>query len=157
MNAVYNQANLTVCVLDNSTTAMTGHQPHPGTGHTMMGQVVDRVSIVKVLEAVGAAKVLTVDPLDLDQAVETVLELSAMDGVKAVIFKSPCIAIEKPVKRCRINMDVCVHCKTCITEIGCPALVLDGDLVKIEPALCTGCGLCGKICSVRAIEEEVRS
>ena len=71
---MYNQANLTVCVLDNSTTAMTGHQPHPGTGHTMMGQVVDKVSIEKVLEAVGVMKIVTVDPLDLELAGNTVKE-----------------------------------------------------------------------------------
>ena len=156
VNAVYNQANMTVCVLDNSTTAMTGHQPHPGTGRTMMGQVVDQVSIVKVLEALGLTKIITVDPLDLEASVNAVLEVSAMDGVKAVIFKSPCIAIEKSVKKCRIDEDRCVHCRTCITEIGCPALVLDGDTVKIEPGLCTGCGLCSQICSVNAIEEEVQ-
>ena len=156
VNAVYNQANMTVCVLDNSTTAMTGHQPHPGTGRTMMGQVVDQVSIVKVLEALGLTKIVTVDPLDLEASVNAVLEVSAMDGVKAVIFKSPCIAIEKSVKKCRIDEERCVHCRTCITEIGCPALVLDGDTVKIEPGLCTGCGLCSQICSVNAIEEEVQ-
>lgn len=156
VNAVYNQANLTVCVLDNSTTAMTGHQPHPGTGHTMMGQVVDKVSIEKVLEAVGVMKIVTVDPLDLELAVNTVKEVSGLDGVKAVIFKSPCIAVVKPTKRCRIDPDRCVHCRTCITEIGCPALVLDDGQVKIESGLCTGCGLCGRICSVGAIEEEVR-
>ena len=156
VNAVYNQANLTVCVLDNSTTAMTGHQPHPGTGHTMMGQVVDKVSIEKVLEAVGVTKIVTVDPLDLELAVNTVKEVSGLDGVKAVIFKSPCIAVVKPTKRCRIDPDRCVHCRTCITEIGCPALVLDDGQVKIESGLCTGCGLCGRICSVGAIEEEVR-
>ena len=114
VNAVYNQANLTVCVLDNSTTAMTGHQPHPGTGHTMMGQVVDKVSIEKVLEAVGVTKIVTVDPLDLELAVNTVKEVSGLDGVKAVIFKSPCIAVVKPTKRCRIDPDRCVHCRTCI-------------------------------------------
>lgn len=156
VNAVYNQANMTVCVLDNSTTAMTGHQPHPGTGRTMMGQVVDQVSIVKVLEALGLTRIVTVDPLDLEASVNAVLEVSAADGVKAVIFKSPCIAIERSVKKCRINEDRCVQCCTCIREIGCPALVLDGDAVKIEPGLCTGCGLCGQICSVNAIEEEVQ-
>lgn len=156
VNAVYNQANMTVCVLDNSTTAMTGHQPHPGTGRTMMGQVVDQVSIVKVLEALGLTKIVTVDPLDLETSVKTVMEVSAMDGVKAVVFKSPCIAIEKSVKKCRIDEERCVHCRTCITEIGCPALVLDGDKVKIEPGLCTGCGLCSQICSVNAIEEVQR-
>ena len=104
VNAVYNQANLTVCVLDNSTTAMTGHQPHPGTGHTMMGQVVDKVSIVKILEAVGVTKIVTVDPLDLELAVNTVKEVSGLEGVKAVIFKSPCIAIVKSAKRCRIDI-----------------------------------------------------
>ena len=85
-------------------------------------------------------------------AVNTVKEVSGLDGVKAVIFKSPCIAVVKPTKRCRIDPDRCVHCRTCITEIGCPALVLDQDTVRIDPGLCTGCGLCGQICTVDAIE-----
>lgn len=77
VNAVYNEANLTLCILDNSTTAMTGHQPHPGTGHTMMGQVVEKVDITKVLEGIGIKHIRTVDALDLKQCVDTVLEFSA--------------------------------------------------------------------------------
>ena len=152
VNAVYNEANLTLCILDNSTTAMTGHQPHPGTGHTMMGQVVEKIDITKVLEGIGVKHIVTVDALNLKQCVDTVLELSAMDGVKAVIFKAPCIAIVKTAKKCRILEDKCVDCRTCINEIGCPALILDGDKVKIDSGLCTGCGLCGQICTVEAIE-----
>lgn len=152
VNAVYNEANLTLCILDNSTTAMTGHQPHPGTGHTMMGQVVEKVDITKVLEGIGVKHIRTVDVLDLKQCVDTVLEFSALNGVKAVIFKAPCIAIVKTTKKCRIVEDRCVDCRTCINEIGCPALVLDQDKVKIDSGLCTGCGLCGQICTVDAIE-----
>lgn len=152
VNAVYNEANLTLCILDNSTTAMTGHQPHPGTGHTMMGQVVEKVDITKVLEGIGVKHIRTVDALDLKQCVDTVLEFSALNGVKAVIFKAPCIAIVKTTKKCRIVEDRCVDCRTCINEIGCPALVLDQDKVKIDSGLCTGCGLCGQICTVDAIE-----
>lgn len=152
VNAVYNEANLTLCILDNSTTAMTGHQPHPGTGHTMMGQVVEKVDITKVLEGIGIKHIRTVDALDLKQCVDTVLEFSALNGVKAVIFKAPCIAIVKTTKKCRIVEDRCVDCRTCINEIGCPALVLDQDKVKIDSGLCTGCGLCGQICTVDAIE-----
>ena len=123
-----NEANLTLCILDNSTTAMTGHQPHPGTGHTMMGQVVDKIDITKVLEGIGVRNIVTVDALDLDQCVDAVLEISAKKGVGAVIFKAPCIAIVKTSKKCRIVEDKCVNCRTCINEIGCPALVLDGDM-----------------------------
>ena len=74
---------------------LTGHQPHPGTGRTMMGQVVEKVDITKVLEGIGVKHIRTVDALDLEQCVETVLEFSALEGVKAVIFKAPCIAIVK--------------------------------------------------------------
>lgn len=154
VNAVYNEANLTVCILDNSTTAMTGHQPHPGTGRTMMGQVVEKVSIPKVLEGIGVKQVVTVDALDLEACVDAVTEMSAKSGVKAIIFKSPCIALSRPVSRCRIVEEECVNCRTCIQEIGCPALVLDGDAVKIDAGLCTGCGLCSQICSVNAIQTE---
>ncbi|MCB6925463.1 indolepyruvate ferredoxin oxidoreductase subunit alpha [Enterocloster bolteae] len=152
VNAVYNEASLTLCILDNSTTAMTGHQPHPGTGRTMMGNVVEKVDVTKVLEGIGVKNTVTVDALDLNACVDAVLKLSAMKGVKAIIFKSPCAAIIKSFRTCRIAEDRCVNCRTCINEIGCPALVLDGDMVRIDSGLCTGCGLCSQICSVDAIE-----
>lgn len=154
VNAVYNEASLTLCILDNSTTAMTGHQPHPGTGRTMMGHVVDKVDITKVLEGIGVKKIVTVNALDLDACVKAVLELSSMEGVKAIIFKSPCVAIVKSAGTCRIVEEQCVNCRTCINEIGCPALILDGDAVCIDGSLCTGCGLCSQICSVNAIVSE---
>ncbi len=73
VNAVYNEASLTLCILDNSTTAMTGHQPHPGTGRTMMGNVVEKVDITKVLEGIGVKNTVTVDALDLNACVDAVL------------------------------------------------------------------------------------
>lgn len=154
VNAVYNEANITLCILDNSTTAMTGHQPHPGTGRTMMGQVVEKVDITKVLEGIGVRRIAAVNALDLEACVDAVLRLSGLEGVKAIIFKSPCAAIIKPSGKYRINRDKCVDCRSCINEIGCPALILEGDEVKIDSGLCAGCGLCSQICSVDAIEVE---
>lgn len=157
VNAVYNEANITLCILDNSTTAMTGHQPHPGTGRTMMGQVVEKIDITKVLEGIGVRDIVSVDALNLEECVNAVLDLSALQGVKAIIFKSPCIAVIKPSKKSRIQSEQCVDCRACINEIGCPALILDWDGVKIDPGLCTGCGLCSQICPVNAIEVEEES
>ena len=150
VNAVYNNADMILCVLDNSTTAMTGHQPHPGIGRNMMGQIVDKVDIRKVLEGIGVKKILTVDPLNLEEAVAAVRECAECAGVKAIIFKSPCIAISKPDKKCVIS-DACIQCKKCIREIGCPALITKDGKVTIDRNLCTGCGLCSKICPVNAI------
>ena len=150
VNAVHNNADMILCVLDNSTTAMTGHQSHPGLDNNLMGQIVDKINIAKVLEGIGVKKIITVDPLDLDASVKAVCECADMPGVKAVIFKSPCIAISKPTAKCRIS-DKCIQCKKCIREIGCPALIVADGKVTIDNNLCTGCKLCAQICPVNAI------
>ena len=152
VNALYNDANMTLCVLDNSTTAMTGHQPHPGTGKNMMGDIVEKIDIVKVLEGMGVAKILVVDPSDLEAAVTAVTECSETSGVKAIIFKSPCIAITKPTDKACIGEN-CIQCKKCINEIGCPALIIKDGKVAIDESLCTGCGLCAHICPIGAIKK----
>ena len=152
VNAVYNQANMTLVVLDNSTTAMTGHQPHPGTGCTMMGDVVDKVSIEAILRAIGLTTVETVNPLDHAKAVETVKRVAAEPGVKAIIFKSPCVVLAKPQGKCEVDGDLCVGCQHCISELGCPAIFLDENgLAKIDETLCVGCTLCEQICPMGAI------
>ena len=154
VNAVYNQADMTLVILDNSTTAMTGHQPHPGTGRTMMGQVVDKVNIEAVLRGVGLKTVETVDPLDLGKAVETVKRVAAEKGVKAIIFKSPCAVLIKPEKPYSISEDKCIGCRKCINSLGCPGIVISDGKVTIDGTLCTGCGLCSQVCPVNAIGGE---
>lgn len=151
VNAVYNQANMVLIVLDNSTTAMTGHQPHPGTGHTMMGEIVAKVSIEAVLRGIGLTTVETINPLDLEASVDCVKRVAAEPGVKAIIFKSPCIAITKPDKPLHVETDTCINCKKCIRELGCPAIVIHDGQVQIDSSLCTGCTLCSQVCPVHAI------
>ena len=163
VNAVYNQAKQTICILDNSTTAMTGHQPHPGTGMTMMGEIVEKISIEKILDAVGVKPVITVNPFDQKAAVEAVQKASETPGVSAIIFKAPCIAIaqkvgwEKP-HALTVDNSKCIGCRKCINELGCPALSVSftknekgKQLVEIDKSLCTGCGLCSQVCPVGAI------
>ena len=163
VNAVYNQAKQTVCILDNSTTAMTGHQPHPGTGVTMMGEIVEKVSIPKILEAVGVKPIIEVDPFDQEKAVAAVKEADAAPGVSAIIFKSPCISIAgklgyKFPGTKSVDKEECIGCRKCINELGCPALSLSTktnskgkQLVEVDKSLCTGCGLCAGVCPVKAI------
>ena len=156
VNAVYNQAEFTLVVLDNSTTAMTGHQPHPGTGRTMMGEVVEKVSIENVLKGIGVTVVETVDPLELEKAVDTVRRLAGEPGVKAIIFRSPCVALSRPTGKCAVDEARCIGCRKCVREIGCPALIYENSKVRIDRNLCAGCGLCARICPAKAIGGEAR-
>lgn len=152
INAVYNQADMTLVILDNSTTAMTGHQPHPGTGRTMMGEIVQKVNIEAVLRGIGLTTVETVNPLDLKAATECVRRTASLPGVKAVIFKSPCIAMTKQESSMTVAQDSCINCKKCIRELGCPALIIQKGHVTIDTSLCTGCTLCAQVCPTNAIQ-----
>ena len=128
---------------------------------TMMGEIVEKISIEKILTAIGVSPVITVNPFELDKAVEAVKKASNSQGVSAVIFKAPCIAIaskvgwEKP-HALVVNEEKCIGCRKCITELGCPALSLKASAsgktkAVIDGSLCTGCGLCSKVCPVKAI------
>lgn len=163
VNAVYNETDIVLIVLDNSTTAMTGHQPHPGTGVTMMdmvkkkdtnpkGEITHKISIEAVLKAVGVVSVEKVNPFELDKAIDAVKRAAQMKGVKAIIFKSPCIAVNKPKKAYTVS-EKCIKCRKCINEIGCPAVTNIDGKIEIDSSLCFGCGLCSHICPVRAIEQ----
>lgn len=154
VNAVYNQTDIILIILDNSTTAMTGHQPHPATGITMMGEVAEKVSMEKILNAIGLSSVETVNPLDLQASIEAVNRAAEKKGVKAIIFKAPCIAVSKPEKGHQVREEKCINCKKCIHELGCPAIVLKEGRVVIEESLCYGCGLCAQVCPVSAIGRE---
>ena len=156
VNAVYNQADMTLIVLDNSTTAMTGHQPHPGTGHTMMGEFTDKIDIENILRGIGVETVVRQDPFKLDEAVETVKRVADEPGVKAIIFEAPCAVLFKPETPYKVDLDKCVDCKMCIREIGCPGVVLKDGRVAIDEALCNGCGLCSQICPCGAIGKAVK-
>jgi len=151
INAVYNQADLTVVVLDNSTTAMTGHQPHPGTGHNMMGGFTDKLDIASVLHGIGVDEVIKLNPFELDKCVNEVKRVADMPGVKAIIFEAPCAVLFKPETPYKVDTDKCVDCRRCIKEIGCPGVVISGGKVAIDKSLCNGCGLCAQVCPVDAI------
>lgn len=151
INAVYNGTDITVIIVDNSTTAMTGHQPHPGTGKTMMGDVTEKVNIEKVLRGCNVEFIKRANPLDLKLAIETVTEAVAFPKVSVVLFEAPCIAIVKPKPKSKVNEE-CIGCKKCIREIGCPAISLTSNGKSIiDTNLCYGCTLCSQVCPVNAI------
>ena len=160
-NAAYNGHDITVVVLDNATTAMTGSQPHPGTGRTLMGESNVPLDIETELVANGFKCVLHADPLDKEAAIEAAREAIRFDGPSAVIFESPCIQLTKPSKPVAVDASKCTGCKKCITEIGCPGIGFDPNLTGpasgsrgqafVDGALCNGCDLCVQICPFGAI------
>ena len=119
-----------------------------------MGQVVERVSIEGILKAIGLTFVETVNPLDLKAAVETVKRAVQETGVKAIIFRSPCVALQKSAKGAAVDTDSCIGCRKCIRELGCPALLVKDGKAAIDPAQCTGCMLCGQVCPTGAIRRK---
>ena len=152
INAVYNQTDIVIVVLDNGTTAMTGHQPHPGTANTMMGNISEKIDIEALLKSVGVKWVRKVNPFDQKTAILAAKEASVVKGVSAIIFEAPCIALVKKPEPLNVDSEKCRACGLCIREIGCPAMVLEENgRVRIEPSACYACGLCGSVCPFEAI------
>ncbi len=155
-NAVYNGHDITVCVLDNATTAMTGSQPHPGTGITLMGDKRVPISIKGVLEAMGFECIVHADPLDLDASLKAAEQAIAFEGPSALLFESPCVQLVRPGAPAAVEVTTCTGCKKCITEIGCPGIGFDSNgrgpksatrgQAYVDESLCNGCGLCTQVC-----------
>ena len=156
-NAVYNRHRMVLCVLDNATTAMTGSQPHPGTGVTLMGTRSKPISIVDVARALGCDMVEAVDPFDRAAAVEAAKRALSCEGVAVLVFQSPCVQLFKPLEPVSITSD-CRGCGRCVRALGCPALSMkkDGEATgthaHVDRTLCYGCDLCLETCAFGAIE-----
>ncbi|OIQ11301.1 indolepyruvate ferredoxin oxidoreductase subunit alpha [Neomoorella thermoacetica] len=149
VNAVHQQTPIVVVVLDNETTAMTGHQPHPGLATDTHHKKID---ISQVARACGVETILTADPLNLEETLTVANQALAAPGPVLVILSHPCPQVAKPAGHYQVDQIACISCHTCIKELGCPALRPDGNGVQIA-ATCTGCGLCSQVCPVAAIEE----
>ncbi|MDO4987704.1 MAG: indolepyruvate ferredoxin oxidoreductase subunit alpha [Synergistes sp.] len=158
INAVYQGTDITLMVLDNRTTAMTGHQPHPGTGKRALGDDAPALDIETILRACGVKHVASVNPFDFDKTVAAMRDAINYKGVSAVITKAPCIAQTKKPDSVHFVDENCIKCGKCIREIGCPAITPDKEgRAVINIPLCTDCGLCSYICPVHAIKSGVRS
>ncbi len=151
INAVYNQTDIIVVILDNSTTAMTGHQPHPGLGKTMMGNISDVISIYDVVSALKVTKIVRANPFDTEAAKNAVNAVINEKGVRVILYEAPCIFVTKSKEPYVVDTQKCTGCKVCINKLGCPAIEMDGKKAKINPTLCTGCGICAPVCKFGAI------
>ncbi len=163
VNAVYNGIPLVLVVMDNSITAMTGHQPHPGSGVGPLGEPRPSVKIEDVARALGVEHVKVVDAYDVrgvrDAVVEAVEYARAQRKPAVIVSKRPCalMVAREAVKRgvelpvYVIDQEKCIKCGVCTDRFACPAIVKENGVYRILPELCVGCGVCAQICPVKAI------
>ncbi|MCL2707298.1 MAG: indolepyruvate ferredoxin oxidoreductase subunit alpha [Dehalococcoidia bacterium] len=152
INAVYNKSQMTIAILDNRTTAMTGHQHHPGTGFTAQGEETYAVDIISLVKSCGVTNVHEVPAFDI-RAIRTALK-EAIDKPELVVLviRGDCIAISrKKAAALAIDAQKCARCDICL-GLGCSALQKAGDELVIDAQICSGCTLCQQICPGRAIE-----
>jgi len=157
INAIQHNVPLTLVLLDNGWTAMTGMQVNPGTDQERQGNG-RRVDIAAVVRGIGPDSVTPVDPYDLEATTAAISEAIANDGVDVVIAQREC-AIQAARRKVRygtvtVDPDACILCKKCLRETGCPALGIGSGAVKIDPFLCNGCGICVGFCPKGAIRKE---
>lgn len=152
IDIVYNNGIATVIILDNSTTAMTGHQDHPATGRTIKGEPAPVLNLVELVKAVGIKNVRVVDPFDLEGSERILREETQKEEPSVIIFKRPCALLDKTFETpLQIDSSACRRCGLCL-RLGCPAIEnKDEGRIIINYALCNGCGLCERVCKFNAI------
>lgn len=156
VNAVFNNHNFTLVILDNGTTAMTGHQPNPSVDMNILNlSGYGRVSIETVVRGIGVSHVTTIKPYKVKKSIEAIREALNYKGVSVVIAEEMCVLYAKQLKLAKGKpFEVTGKCKNhrnCLNEIACPAFHIWNDQVKIDPDLCTGCAVCAQICPENAI------
>jgi indolepyruvate ferredoxin oxidoreductase alpha subunit len=163
INAVHNGSSFLQVILDNSTTAMTGFQPHPGTPSDAMGRSAITVSLESLCRSIGCS-VHVIDPFDIKGTIRKVRELiNEQNGVRVLILRRQCELLrmrkekETPY-RMTVDLDACrgKKCGVCLSQLRCPGLAWDSETGKTEVRgdMCSGCGVCADICPFKAIKRE---
>jgi indolepyruvate ferredoxin oxidoreductase alpha subunit len=164
LNMAYNNSDALIIILDNSTTAMTGMQEHPGTGYTLMGKEAKKVNLKDLISALGIENIRVIDPMDQKAISEAIKEELAKDGPSVIISQRPCALFKrsniKPKPALKVDPDKCEGCKVCI-GLNCPPISWKKGVTKegskrkgvsfIDETLCNGCGLCAQVCKYGAI------
>jgi len=156
VNAVFNNHNFTLVILDNGITAMTGHQPNPGvdmSNFNLSGY--GKVSIEKMVEAAGVQHIQVIRPYRVKKSIDAIKEALKFEGVSVVISQEMCTLYAKSLKKLKGKpfyvSDKCRDHKDCINELACPAFFLKDNRATIDPDACVGCALCAQICPEHAI------
>ena len=151
-NIAYNGSNSTVIVLDNSITGMTGHQNNPLNGYNIKGDPATKIDLEALVRAMGIDHVSVADPYDIKETERVIKAEVSYNGPSVIISRRPCALLKsvKHNKPMNISPDKCRACKACM-RIGCPAISLKEGRPLIDPAQCTGCGVCAGLCAFGAI------
>ncbi len=161
LNVAYNKGKTVAVIMDNRITAMTGHQQHPGTGHTLQGQPTREVEFEPLVRALGIENVQTVDSYDVKAVREALKAAIESEDAAVVITRRECALlpeVRKTYLPLRVEAEKCVACWSCF-RIGCPAIVKSEEIYEknkrqkssIDPLLCTGCEVCAQVCPNDAI------
>jgi indolepyruvate ferredoxin oxidoreductase alpha subunit len=156
INGIYNNHNFTLVVLDNGTTAMTGHQPHPGVDMTKLKREgYNRVSIEAVVKALGVKHITVIKPYKVKKSIAAIKEAINFEGVSVIISEEPCAlyakALKMPQRRPFRISEKCKDHRDCINQLACPAFYIWDEKVNIDADMCTGCAVCAQICPENAI------
>ena len=156
VNAVFNDHNFTLVILENGTTAMTGHQPHPGVDMERFGlDGFGRVNIEKLVRALGVEHVSVIKPFKVKKSIETIREALDYKGVSVILSQEPCALYAKSLNLLKSRAfkvsDRCVDHKDCVNTIACPSFYIEDGRVKIDADTCVGCAVCAQICPENAI------
>ena len=153
MNTVYNKGVGTVCILDNRTTAMTGQQGNPFNGVTLQNRDSRELDLLGILTALGVDSTIEVDAYDMKAVRKALKEATSRDELDVIVFKRPCVLLDKSPKPSVYVNEKCTGCGVCKT-LGCPAISCDPEtgISSIDPSLCIGCNQCVQYCGFGAIE-----
>ena len=155
IDVVYNRGVSTVIILDNETTAMTGHQENPSTGRRSSGKPAPVLDFVALAKALGISNVREVDAYDLDALESVIKEEVAREDISVIVTRRACVLKRGAVPKglpVVVDAEKCEACKVCL-RLGCPALSLGESVVEIDPTLCAGCGLCVDTCRFDAVSQ----
>jgi indolepyruvate ferredoxin oxidoreductase alpha subunit len=161
-NVAYNQSDVVTIIMDNRTTAMTGHQANPNTGQTLQGREAPHLELEPLVRALGIQQVATVDAYDVKAVEDTLKEFLQAEGPCVLITRRECALLPSARRQwlpLEVMPDKCIACGTCL-RTGCPALLKSDEVyartgkpkTRIDPTLCTGCEVCAQVCPQDAIK-----